>query len=83
MNKTREQEVRKAVQDFLTDEFNCQDGSVGIYPIGEIDEDLVKWIDEEVEGFTVSEWDKYSLTIECEGVFVKVALEHGNWAIVN
>lgn len=76
-------EIRQAVQEFVNDEMNAQDGSVGIYPIGQIDEDLVKWIDEDVEGFTVSDWDKYSMTIECEGIHVQIALEDGYWTIVN
>lgn len=83
MIKTHEMEVRQAVQDFLTDEFNAYDGSVGIYPVGEVDQDLVLWINEDVEGFKVSEWDQYSLIIECEGVFVKVALKDGQWEIVD
>lgn len=83
MNVTHEQEVRNAVWDLLIDEFNCEDRSAGIYPIGEIDEDLVKWINEEVYGFRVAEWDKYSMTIECEGVIVKVTLKDGRWVIVD
>lgn len=86
MNKTHEQKIRKVVEDFLHDEFNLEDRSVGIEFVYELDEDLVKWINEEVEEFTVVEWDKYSMTIECEGVYVKVVKktfdDEDRWVIV-
>ncbi len=85
-------EVVKNISDMLDDEFNAEDHSVGLYPIGKIDNEVVAWIEENCEGVSVQAFmdDRLNLMINdkylvvCELVSWYDGIDHNaNWQITS
>lgn len=65
-------EVVKNISDMLDDEFNADDHSVGIYPVGKVDKEIVNWIEENCEGVSVQAFKDERFTLMIDNTFIVV-----------
>lgn len=65
-------EIVNDISDMLDNDFNFDDYSVGIYSVGKLDQNIIDWIHEEIEGIIVQSYDAERMDLLVDGKYIVV-----------